>query len=243
MNIVDIIILILIAFGALIGFKRGLTRELVSCIGLILVVILSFILKNPLSQFFYENLPFFKFGGVLKGVTVLNIVLYEIMAFFVVFTILMIVLKILTLATSMFEKILSFTIVLGIPSKIMGALVGIVEWFIVSFIVIYIISLPIFNIGVVNESKFKTEVMPKTPILAKFTNNSLKVVDEFISLKDKYKNTDNANEFNLETLDLFLKYKIIDVNSVNKLVSKDKININGIENVLQKYKEEESGNN
>lgn len=243
MNIVDIIIIIFIIMGALLGFKRGLTRELVSCVGLILVVIFSFLLKNPLSVFFYENLPFFKFGGVLKGVTVLNIVLYEIMAFFVVFVILMIVLKVLMFATSIFEKILTITIILGIPSKIMGAIVGALEWFIVSFIVIYICSLPVFNIDVISQSKFKTEVMPKTPILANVTSNSLKVVDEFVELKDKYKNTDNANQFNLETLDLFLKYKVVSVESVDKLVEKDKISISGIETVLEKYREENNGNN
>lgn len=243
MNLVDIIIIVFIIFGALLGLKRGLTRELVSCVGLILVVVFSFLLKNPLSIFFYENLPFFKFGGILKGVTVLNIALYEILAFFVVFMILMIVLKVLMLATSIFEKILTITIILGIPSKIMGAIVGVIEWFIVSFIVVYILSLPVFNIDVVNQSKFKTEVMPKTPILAKLTNNSLKVVDEFVNLKDKYKNINDANQFNLETLDLFLKYKVVSVEAVDKLVEKDKISINGIETVLNKYREENYGNN
>ena len=75
MKIVDIVILIIILLGAVIGFKRGFTRSLVSALGFIVIAILAYFLKNPLSILLYENLPFFKFGGILKGVTVLNIAL------------------------------------------------------------------------------------------------------------------------------------------------------------------------
>ena len=56
MNIADIVIIVLIGFGALLGFKRGFTRELVSLIGIFVILILSFLLKNPISVFLYNNL-------------------------------------------------------------------------------------------------------------------------------------------------------------------------------------------
>ena len=68
MNIVDILIIIFILFGALLGFKRGFTRELLSLVGIFLILILSFILKNPISVFLYNNLPFFNFGGIFLWV-------------------------------------------------------------------------------------------------------------------------------------------------------------------------------
>ena len=42
-NIVDIIILIILAFGALLGFKRGFTKQLVSLVGIFAIIILSFL--------------------------------------------------------------------------------------------------------------------------------------------------------------------------------------------------------
>ena len=69
MDIVGIIILIFLAFGALLGFKRGFTRELVSLVGIFLILVLSFILKNPISVFLYNNLPFFSFGGIFKDIS------------------------------------------------------------------------------------------------------------------------------------------------------------------------------
>ena len=73
---VDLIIIVLVILGAAIGFKRGFTKELVSVLGFIVCIILAFILKNPVASFFYDKLPFFSFGGFLKGVTALNILIY-----------------------------------------------------------------------------------------------------------------------------------------------------------------------
>ena len=94
MNILDIGIVIFILFGAVLGFKRGLTNELVKTVGFIVVVILAYFLKNPLSVLMYEHLPFFEFG-ILKNVEILNILIYEALAFIICVIVLSIVLKIL----------------------------------------------------------------------------------------------------------------------------------------------------
>jgi uncharacterized membrane protein required for colicin V production len=238
MKIVDIVILIIILLGAVIGFKRGFTRSLVSALGFIVIAILAYFLKNPLSILLYENLPFFKFGGILKGVTVLNIALYELLAFVIVLAILGVALKILMVATSVFEKILKMTIILGIPSKIMGAVVGALEAFVIVFISLYALSLPIFNISIVNDSNWKDTILNKTPILSAFSKDTMQVIDEFASIKEKYKdNNKNAEEFNKEVLDLFLKYDVVKVSSIDKLVEKEKLQINNIEEILMKYRE------
>lgn len=236
MNVVDILIIIFLAFGAIIGFKRGFTKQLLSFLGFILIVVLAFALKNPISVLLYENLPFFKFGGIFKGVTVLNILIYEVISFFLILSILMIILKLLLLVSSIFEKLLNMTIILGIPSKILGAIVGVLENFIVVFIILYVLSLPIFNINGLNDSKLKNDILNKTPILSKYIDNSIKVIDEFVGLKDKYKEATDSNSFNLEALNLLLKHKVITIESVDKLIEKDKLQINNIESVLKNYR-------
>jgi len=238
MSIVDTIIIIFILAGALIGFKRGFTRELVSLCGIFAIVMLSFLLKNPISIFFYEHLPFFGFGGILKGVTVLNIALYEIIAFFIAMAILTLVFKILVFATSVFEKILNMTIILGIPSKMLGAVLGLLESYIWVFIILYVLSLPVFNLSILNESKYKEPILTNTPVLSSFVKPMIETINEFTSIKEKYESDTNASEFNRETLDLFLKYDIITVESVDKLVEKDKLKIDNIEEILKKYREE-----
>ena len=73
LNIVDVIIILIILLGGIVGFKEGAIKKLATIIGLIAVVILSFMLKNNLSVLFYENLPFFNLWGLFKGIQVLNI--------------------------------------------------------------------------------------------------------------------------------------------------------------------------
>lgn len=237
MNIVDIIIIIFLAFGALIGFRRGFTKQLISSIGLLAVVILAFIFKNPVSTLLYENLPFFKFGGIFKGVTVLNILIYEVIAFFLVLAILMIILKILLFISGIFERFLNMTILLGIPSKILGAVLGILENFIIAFIVLYILTLPIFNIKGLEDSKIKNTILKKTPILSTQIDKSIKVIDEFVELKNKYETAVDPVGFNLEALDLLLEYKITTVSSVEKLLEQDKLQMTGVDKILEKYRE------
>lgn len=239
MNIIDVLIVLIIIMSGIIGYKRGFTRAVVSCLGIFVVVILSFWLKNPVSMFLYEHLPFFKFGGLFKGVTALNIILYECIAFLLVMSILTILLKVVMLATNVFEQLLKLTIILGIPSKICGMVVGFFEGFIWVFIGLYIISLPVFRIKEIDESKYCDPILKNTPVLSSFTKNTTKVIDEFTKLKEEYEVTENANEFNLKAMDLFLKYNIITVKSTEKLIEQEKLQIVGIEEILEKYKLEE----
>ena len=106
MNVVDVLIIIFLIFGIFIGFKRGFTRQLVSLVAIFMILILSFLLKNPISVFLYNNLPFFNFGGVFKDITVLNILLYETIAFFIIFFLLTIIFRILIKITKIFEHFL-----------------------------------------------------------------------------------------------------------------------------------------
>lgn len=240
MSIVDIIIILFILSGAVLGFKRGFTRQLVSLVSVFATVILAFLLKNPVSILLYEHLPFFKFGGVLKGVTVLNIALYEIIAFFIMVILIMLVFKLLEVITNLFEKILKMTIILSIPSKIAGAIIGVVESYIWIFILLYILSFPIFNFSIINESNMRNKILNDTPLLSGYIDSTVKVLDEFGSLKEKYESSSNALEFNKETLDLFLKYEVVTLESVDKLIEKDKLKIDNVEeDVLSKYRKSE----
>ena len=127
MNIVDIIIIVSIVLGVLIGFVRGFFKETVIFIGTILVVVLAFVLKNPLSLILYKNLPFFKFKGIFEGISTLNILMYEILAFIIALAILSIALTIIIKISGIIEKILKLTIVLALPSKLLGAIVGFIQ--------------------------------------------------------------------------------------------------------------------
>ena len=223
MNIIDIVILIFLGFGALIGFKRGFTRQLVSLVGIFVIIVLSFLLKNPISVFLYNNLPFFNFGGIFKDITVLNILVYEVIAFFIVFFVLTIIFKILLTLTKIFEKILTATIILGIPSKILGSILGVVQYLIYIFIVLYILSLPMFNLNIIKDSKVANTILDKTPILNNICEETMEVFNEIITLKEEYETTTNVGEFNQKALNIMIDKGIVTEENAQKLIDKGKI--------------------
>ena len=223
MNIIDIIIIIVLAFGFVLGFLRGFTKELVNFLGLFVVLILSFILKNPISVFLYKNLPFFNFGGIFKDITVLNILLYEILAFIFLFAVLFVIFKILLIGTKIFEKILKMTIILGIPSKILGGFLGIIENWVYIFIVLYLLKLPMFNINLINKSDMANIIYNHTPVLNIVCDKTLSIVDEINELKEEYKTTKNTKEFNQKALNSMIEKGVITKENAQYLINNKKI--------------------
>ena len=61
MNIVDIIIIIFILLTGIVGAKRGFFKELVLCLGTILVFYLAYKFKDPLGNFLLLRMPMFDF--------------------------------------------------------------------------------------------------------------------------------------------------------------------------------------
>ena len=133
------------------------------------------------------------------------------------------------------EKILSATIILSIPSKIIGMVIGAIENFLLVFITLYFLSLPFFNYGFINNSKLKDKILYNTPILSNFVEKNVKINHELNDLIEKYKNEEDKSKLKLETLNLMLKYKIVSVDTVEDLVKRDKLKIDYVYTVLDKY--------
>lgn len=225
LSIVDIIIILFILLGGLVGFKEGVIKKTISIVGLVMVVVLSFALKNHLSVFFYENLPFFNLWGVFKGIQVLNIIFYEMVAFLVISSVLMLVYKVIVGLTGIIEKILKATIILSIPSKILGFIVGLLESYIWVYIILFILTLPVFNIKDIYESKVSMFIVTKTPILSKYTGKTLDIYNDLYSIIDSRDSKTNE-KLNEDAMKLMLEYEIITKNSAQKLIDKHKVDIN-----------------
>lgn len=224
MTLVDIIILILIVLGAIGGFKAGAIKKITDFIGTFIIIILAFYLKNYLSVIMYENLPFFDFGGLIKGIQVVNILFYEVLAFIIVFAFLLIILRLLLMITGLIEKILKATIILSIPSKILGIFVGMIEMYVYVFIALVFLSLPVFNISYVKESKIANFMLNDTPILSSMAEDIVGTYSEVYELIDNKANKTNE-EVNTEILKVLLEREVITKESARKLVDKNKLHL------------------
>jgi len=225
LSIVDAIIILFILLGGIIGFKEGAIKKAASIIGLILVVVLSFILKNHLSVFFYENLPFLDLWGAFKGIQVLNIVFYEMLAFLIIASVLMLVYRVIIGLTGIIERILKATVILSIPSKILGFIVGLLESYIWIYLALFILTLPVFNIKDIYESKVSMYMITKTPLLSKYTGKTIDIYNDLYDIIDNREDKSNR-DLNEEAMKLMLEYEIITPKSAQKLVDRNKVQVN-----------------
>ena len=235
-NIVDIIIIIFILLCGVVGYKRGVFKQLVLCVGLILIFYLAYKFKDPVGEFFLLRFPIFDFPNLFKGVVTLNIIVYQTLAFVLVLAVLLLIFDFILSITGLFEKLLRITIILGSPSKILGFLLGLVEGYIVVFIALFFLHQPIVNVGILGESKFMDSILSSSPVLSNVVSNTNDVIDEVYILVDDYLNHKDVHKFNVKAIDSMLKYKIIDVDYMDKLIEKDKIKIPGITMVIDKYR-------
>lgn len=235
MGLLDFIIIMFIFIIGSIGIKNGFFKQTVLTVGTVLVIVLAYVTKDFLANWFSYNLPFFNFFGPIEGLTSINIIMYQMLAFLIMCIIFGIVLAVLVKITKVFEKILNFTIILGIPSKILGFIVGAIEGYILAFVILFFICQPAFNFSFVKYSKFAPVILNSSPGLSSLVYKTVDTIDEMYNLVDDYNNHKDANRFNKDSIDLMLKNEVITKEYVNNLIDKGKISIIGIDEVLNKY--------
>ena len=223
-NVIDIAIVFILLFGFLSGFKRGIIKQGVLTLGIILVVVLSFVFKNPLSMVLYKHLPFYA-SGLLKNYSVLNILLYELISFFILLSIFSLLFAIIVKISGIVERLVRATIILALPSKILGGILGIVEHYVFCFIILLVLTMPIFsfsNENFIRESKLKDKILNKTLILSNLSGGLVNSIDSINNLLISKKKL-GTKEFNCKTLNVFIKNKIVSKKSVKYLKNNNKI--------------------
>ncbi len=232
---IDIVIGIIFLIGLYSGYRKGFLESAIRFIGVCASFVVSYLFKNPISVYLYKHLPFFKLNGIFKGVTVINIIIYELIAFIVLFTLCLIILKVIAKLTGLVDKALSFIFLIGVPNKILGAAMGLVS----SYIVIYFVGI-LFTFGCsffnfeVKKSFLNTII--ETPILEKTFGKSINALEEISLLAKDYKDEEEKDEYNYKSLEILLKYKIITSENAKYLSDEKKINIENIDELLEKYK-------
>ena len=236
-NILDIAIILILIMSAIVGFKRGAIKEIVSLVGIILVFIVAFSLKGVLGNVLCKWLPFFNFAGNLEGVTVLNILLYQLIAFLIIYSLLFSVYMIVMKISGIVQKIIHMTVILWLPSKLIGAVVAFITGYVMVFVVLLALLIPLKDTDIFRESRFANYIVYDTPILAGSAENISRSINEVYTLGEELSKGDiSKNEANLETMDILLKYKIVSPETARQLIVLDKLDgISGLDSVIKRY--------
>ena len=217
MNVVDSISLVLIILFTLMGFKKGAIKSIVSLIGFFVIIFLSYKLKGPVCGFFIKHLPFFELGGPFKGLSSVSILVYEGISFLLVFVLLYAFLRIILKITGLIDKIIKATVILDIPSKIIGAVLGFIEGivFVFSFAFIMLHYGPTQKY--IMESDLTMKIVESTPLMSNVFGKTIDASKEIYSIVSS-KNEDKKT--NDEIIDALVKNGIITKKEAKKIKNK-----------------------
>lgn len=221
---VDILLIVFLVLGTYAGARKGLIKSAVSFIGLVAIVIVSYSLKTPIANFLIDTLPFFQFNG---GLTALNILIYNILSFIVVFVLLYCILNIIITLTGFIDTLLKFTVIWIIPSKIGGALLGFLEAWIFIFLVVFVLTQFSFTNAFIHDSKVSDIILNHTPVIGTFLGNASNAAQDIY--EEIEKSDKDTTALNLTILQIEINYGLITKEKAQELMDIGKM---GIDNVL-----------
>ena len=130
------------------------------------------------------------------------------------------------------DKLISATIILALPSKLIGAFLKVLEYYIYTFIILFVLaSIPFFT-PYFKESTVAPAILSKTPVISKMTNNVYNSIMDIYDVCLKYDGVSDKSKGNEESIRILLKYDVISEESVKKLNEKGKLKINNIDEIL-----------
>ena len=170
MNLIDIIIIILLAAGFILGFKDGFVRKIIGLIGFFLAIILAIIFSA-------------KTGKLFESIFGIEYYLAEIIGGFAIFVVTIVIFSVIKRIVHPFDK------VNNLINQLLGGFVGFVQ--ILFFISAALYLLNIFEIPGKETKKNSLlyygvyGVLPATiDYLKTYTPNSKKLIKEYIKDKD-----------------------------------------------------------
>ena len=212
------IILILLMF-AVVGMKRGIIKEGISLISIILVFIISFLLKGIIGNLLCKYLPFFKLEGNYEGLSTINILVYQLIGFVIILALLLSVHAIIMKLANLLNEAIDLTLVLIIPSRILGLIFGFIKGYIIVFICLIVLIIPLHNVDSFTNSKVVNHIIYHSPIITKLTYPITSTIKETYILGNKIINKKiSKNEANKKILDTMLEHKVVSKSLVQELI-------------------------
>jgi len=167
---ISIIILLVLIFGFFMGLKRGFILQLMHLVGFIIAFVVASLYFRKLASQLPYWIPYPDIGSDQIWAVFLNSMplenaFYNAIAFAIIFFATKIILQIIA---SMLDFLANLPVLRSV-NKILGAILGFVEVYFITFIILFVLALlPIESIQVKIKSSFlATLIVDHTPILSK----------------------------------------------------------------------------
>lgn len=232
---IDAAVIIFIIIGALKGWKFGGITSALSLVATIFIFVAAFYIKDYLAPLMYMNLPFVKFAGVFEGVSSLNIMLYQVLAFIIAIIGLLIVLAILVKITKFLDKLVNWTLILALPNKILGLVFGALQYNIIVYFILFIVLQIPYTSQYVKDSKAGSGIIDNTPVLSQVTEELHNTYNEVYEVCKKGADTTDKDEVNRLAVEVMMKHNVVTFDEVKELRNQRKIEGPKIDEMITEY--------
>lgn len=175
----DLILMILLLFGLFIGLNRGFILQLFHLIGFITAFIIAATYYDDLANRLELWIPYKELSEniwpeFLQGIPI-EMAFYNIISFAVIFFAVRIILQIVA---SMLDFVAAIPLIKPV-NKILGAVLGFVEIYLIAFILLYVLALtPIETVqSSINNSSLALLILEQTPY---FSNKLFDLVKVYL---------------------------------------------------------------
>ncbi|HLB42170.1 MAG TPA: CvpA family protein [Gammaproteobacteria bacterium] len=191
MNWVDYIFIIIFAVSILVGFKRGIIKEIISIAAIVAAIVIASLFSDRLAAAFMNAQPvknFITWASNFIGMDTTSSVSYFalLMSFCILFAATMIVGSIIT-------NVLSLGLDVGILSlgnHVLGAVFGLVRGLIIVLIVIFLVQLtPLGRQSWWQQSVLVTEYQPYVARFIAFVSPAIAAIEEKTKVGETLKET------------------------------------------------------
>ena len=242
MNIIDLVIIIFLLYSIFMGYTRGVIQEAFKLVGNFLVIIFSFFFTKSLSDILCNSLPLYNFEFFDIHLSCFWIFIYHIIAFVMIALALKMLVNFILMFTGIVDTVVDLIPIFNRLSRILGMVLGFFGGLIVSFIVLLVISVPLASSTLLHESKYANYILDNTFIVSGMAKNIRGATNDVYNLSMEIKKDeerlDNTDGYNAEMLNIMLKYDLVSLDTIDKLVEQEKIdNTKAIERTIKRYKD------
>ena len=225
-SVMNVICVVVPIIGFLIGLFKGFVNRSVRVLEGALIIVLSLILKNPISSLLYRFIPFVDFEY-----KVLNVLLYEFVSFVLLALVLVVVVHIINRFISIIEKVVGFIISIGVPTGILGALVSLVEFTFYLYVFIFVV----FFLSAVTSSPIDSSLANKyyykMPVLRRVFGNTF---DACIEVGNEINSNESPDKINYDSMKILLEHHFITKDNARYIIENNKIKIANSKELLSK---------
>lgn len=224
--IIDVCIVVFLLVGVGVGYKKGILGSVIVLLSSVVSAKVAYFFRGWLAGILYENFPFFNFSGNLDGVSAINIIIYEFVAFIILWFVLTLVCSFLSYALKLDRLSAILAEKFKIINKILGLVIGAAE----SYLFVYFVALAgIFaaNMFGYNMDNTLASRIYRTPLLNETFTTSYDALNEIVTLSSGYQNPEERIYYNKDAFDILIKYNLISQEDVDSLVEDGKIIVDG----------------